>query len=193
MNEKDIEEIDGSSNVDPENKEHGEEEKKKKRSISKILNLSQYMRQENDEDVELVEKLRRKIKPPDGWKEIEKLEDFRPAYWFKKDDFVIQLYSIMGSLAIVLGVVDKKISKEDEDEMDLTMIKPIIPYMEIPYLNEEEEEDWETAIEKTNDYIEEIIEYIDEISKKDDEDDKSDDEKNKKEERKYKEEKRSKS
>lgn len=148
------------SEKNPSQDDASEKTKKKRRSLSAILNLSQYMRQDNEIDVELIEKLNGRIEAPEGWEIEEHLDDFRPGYWYRNGRYIVQYYAVMGALAVVLCIGPEKKEGEGQEDLDGTMITPLIPAMQIPYEDENKEEDWDNAAEKANMFFQQIIDYI---------------------------------
>lgn len=141
-------------------------EKGKRQSLKRIMTFSQYMREENEEDIELITRVREQIQVPDGWKEDDHRDDFRPSYWFTKDNYIIELYATMGAVAIMLGEFNKGLEPVSGSDKDFTMINPHFPPLELPVWDEEEdEENLEITSNKFTWYVKQCEEYIAELKK----------------------------
>lgn len=142
----------------------------------KMLTFRQYMRSQNEEDEELIRKIAPVIPIPEGWDIEDHLEDLRPGIWIKKDKHVIMVYSSMGMIAVCFGEMrspstmpeEGHMTTQDTRQQDFSMVFPIFPPEDIPYINEkddEKKEDFVLAQKKLEDFMTGCIEYISSASR----------------------------
>jgi hypothetical protein len=132
------------------------------------MQFLQYMRRENEEDRELLNKLSEHIGDyaPQGWEREDHLDDLRPAIWFRMENHVTEVYANLGCIAAVFGFLPKI----EGEKQDFTMMKLIFPPVELPHMREDEdtgekEEDFDEVRKKLDEYLVECAAYIQETSK----------------------------
>lgn len=126
------------------------------------MQFMQYMRKENAEDRKVLEEFVEMFDTPDGWKREEHLGDLRPSIWFRKDDYVVEVYATLGSIAAIFGTVPPV---SENEKQDYTMMGIIFPPVKIPHIYEdddtgEESEDFEQASDTLDAFIEECDDYV---------------------------------
>ncbi len=137
----------------------------------KMLTFRQYMRSQNTDDEELMRKFAPSIPVPDGWDIEDHFEDLRPGIWMKNDKYVIMVYGSMGMVAVCFGEMRSPEAQPEETygvspdakQPDFSMVFPIFPPEDIPYMDEKDgdkKEDFTLAQKKLEDFIMGCVEYM---------------------------------
>jgi hypothetical protein len=147
---------------DSQENETKAEKKEAPKNQRRRMQFMQYMRQENAEDRELVKEFGDVLDNPSDWEREDHFDDLRPSIWFRKDQYVVEVYAVLGKLAAVFGLMPPL---NEGDKQDYTMMKIVFPPVKIPHLVEDEDtgeetEDFEEATDNFKTFIEECADYI---------------------------------
>lgn len=154
----------GKNLLGKQNNSEKDQKKEAPRDQRRRMQFLQYMRQENTQDRELLEEFMDQFDTPKDWEREEHLKDLRPSVWFRKNDYVIEVYATLGCIAAIFGNMPP-VADGKREKQDYTMMNIIFPPVKIPHLTEDEDtgeevEDYEEAKSTLGSFIEECADYI---------------------------------
>ena len=146
-----------------------------------------FIREQDKNDLELIDSFIEHIPIPEGWNVEFHLDDLHPAIWLvrsengsginpeeenddagaeSKPEKIIMIYAAMNKVIMMLGEF-KRIGK---GESDFTMITPLLPPDNIPFMEEEGDEDADPTekdiSQLVSDMTERMVYILDWIEKK---------------------------
>lgn len=156
--------VDTPDEAQVKNAPDGKGEKSSSSRQKRRMRLSQYSREDDEKGRELLKQFIGELDEHEFWEGEERFEDFRPAYWFRKGPYIVELYANISGLAAVFGYIPKE-KEEEREKQDYSMMKLVFPPVKIPHVFEdedtgEEEEDWEKSKKILEEYLEECEEYV---------------------------------